>query len=339
MNTEQIDKSNMQEVILNSPNQLKEGLSIAGETKIEGVFENIIICGIGGSALPANILLCWLREKIKKSKSDVPLLYIHRDYNLPPETNEKSLVICISYSGNTEEPLSALKEAIEKKYQVITISSGGKFEEMSKEKNIPYIKVPSGIQPRCATGYLFSILIKVLENSGILEGAEKELLEAGKELEKTDLRAEGKKIAEILKGKIPLVYASNELKCLARIWKIKFNENSKIPAFYNYFPELNHNEMVGFTDVEKTRDLQIIILRDKEKDLPRIQKRMELFAELMKEKNIGVEFVDIKKGNLLFKIFSTLLLGDWTSYYLALQREVDPTPVKIVEQFKKKLKE
>lgn len=339
MNIKQIDKSNMRGVILDSPNQLEKGLRVVGRMKIEGVFDNVVVCGIGGSALPANILLCWLREQIKQNGLSFPPLYIHRDYNLPPQANKKSLVICISYSGNTEEPVSALKEAIEKKYQIIAISSGGKFEEISEENNIPYIKVPSGIQPRCATGYLFSILLKVLENSGILKEAEKELLEVEKRLKEIDLEPEGKKIAEILKDKIPLVYASNDFKCLARIWKIKFNENSKTPAFYNYFPELNHNEMVGFTDVEKSKNIQIIILRDQETDLPRIQERMELFADLAKEKSVGIKFVDMKKGSLIFKIFSTLLLGDWASYYLALERGQDPTPVKMVEEFKKRLKE
>ena len=145
-------------------------------------------------------------------------------------------------------------------------------------------------------------------------------------------------VAKKLVNKVPLVYASNKFKCLARIWKIKFNENSKIPAFYNYFPELNHNEMVGFTQINKKNNaFHVIILRDKNDHL-RSLKRMKFFANLMKTKGIEVDFIEIKNGDLLFKIFSTLLLGDWVSYYLALEYKVDPTPVKIVEEFKKKLK-
>ncbi len=339
MNQRSIDKSNMRKIILNFPNQFKRGQKRAGSIEIKGEFDNIIICGMGGSALPANILISYLRDLILKSKLSPLPVYIHRSYNLPPQTTEKSLVISISYSGNTEETISALKAAVEKKLKTVAITTNGKIEKICQKNNIPLVKIPSGIQPRSATGYLFSALIKILEKTEILEGNEsKQLLELGKKLEKTNLENQGKKIAGRLKGKIPLIYASNRLKSLARIWKIKFNENSKIPSFYNYFPELNHNEMVGFEDIEKSKNFHIIILRDKERDLPRIQKRMELFAGLVKEKKVEVEFIDIKKGALLYKIFSTLILGDWISYYLALQRGIDPAPVKIVEQFKKKLK-
>ena len=322
-----IDKSNMRGVILNSPNQFEEALESARDIKVEGKFENIVICGLGGSALPANILACWLNGALP--------IYIHRDYNLPPQAGKKSLVICISYSGNTEETVSALNLAVKKRLKIAAITTNGKIEKICKKYKIPLAKIPSGIQPRSATGYLFSSLAKILMNSGIVKET-KEISETAQKLRSLDCEKEGKDLARKLSGKIPIIYASNKMKCLARIWKIKFNENSKNPAFYNYFPELNHNEMVGFSRPEKNSEFHIIILRDKE-DHPRNLKRMKLFSNLMKEKGIGAEFIDIKKGTCLFKIFSSLLLGDWVTYYLALENKVDPTPVKIVEKFKKKL--
>ncbi len=338
MQRNKIDKSNMRKDILNFPNQFKEGLKLAENVRAKKKFENIVICGMGGSALPGNLLICYLKELISKSEFSPIPVYIHRDYNVPPQANQKSLIVSISYSGNTEETISVLKEAIKKELNLVAITSNGKMEEICKENDIPFVKIPSGIQPRTATGYLFSSLIKILENSGLIENKTKSITELGEKLNELNLEKQGKELAKKLKNKIPLVYASNKFKCLARIWKIKFNENSKIPSFYNYFPELNHNEMVGFEDKKRIKNFYVIILKDKEKDLTKIQKRMKLFANLVKEKGAKVEFVDIRKGSFLFKIFSNLLLGDWTSYYLALSYKKDPAPVKIVEEFKKKLK-
>jgi glucose/mannose-6-phosphate isomerase len=322
----EIDKENMREVILTSPKQLKVGLELVKDVKIEGTFKNIIVCGIGGSALPVDVL-----NSVKKP--NLPI-YIHRDYDLPSEVNENSLIICISYSGNTEEGVSSLEKAISKNLKTIGIASGGKVEELCKKNNIPFVKIPSGIQPRSATGYLFSVLTNLLASCGLMENISEEILETAKKLEEinSSLEKDGQILAKKLKKKIPIIYASNNLRALSKIWKIKFNENSKIPAFHNCFPELNHNEMVGYTT--KNKNFFVIILRSKD-DHPRILKRMDLTASIIKKSGAKVEFVDVRDGSPSFKIFSSLLLGDWTSYYLALENKTDPTPVELVENFKK----
>jgi glucose/mannose-6-phosphate isomerase len=153
-------------------------------------------------------------------------------------------------------------------------------------------------------------------------------------LKRLNLENQGKNLAQKLTNKIPIIYASDKFKDIAKIWKIKFNENSKTQAFWNYFPELNHNEMVGFTNLQG--NFHIIILKDKE-DHPRIQKRMAIITDLLKKKGIEVATIDVLGEDLLTKIFSTLMLGDWASYYLALEYGIDPTPVEIVEDFKKKM--
>jgi glucose/mannose-6-phosphate isomerase len=329
-----IDKSNMRQVILDSSHQLEKGLNLAENHKVEGVFKNVIVCGIGGSALPVNVLNAII-------KSPVPI-YAHRDYGLPEEASGNSLIICISYSGNTEETISALEEAVQKNLKVICIATGGKIEEICKKTSTPLIKIPAGIQPRSATGYIFSALAKILSNSGVIKDITGEISEAAKNLESinSSLEKEGKKLAKKLVKKNPVVYASNKFKALARIWKIKFNENSKIPAFHNYFPELNHNEMVGYTGLKKSqaKNLFVIVLQDSE-DHPRILKRMKLTSNLIKKSGAKVETLNIKDGSPTFKIFSSLMLGDWVSYYLALEYKIDPTPVKIVEEFKKLMAE
>jgi len=325
-----IDKSNMREVIIESANQLTKGLDLAKDFKAEGDFRNVVVCGIGGSALPVNVLNTIV-------KSSVPVS-VHRDYGLPAEANGNSLVICISYSGNTEETISALEEATQRNLKTVCIATGGKVEEICKKTNTPLVKIPSGIQPRSATGYIFSVLGKILSNSGIIKDISAEILQAVDKLNSVNssLEKDGKKLANKLVKKIPIVYASNNFKALARIWKIKFNENSKIPAFHNYFPELNHNEMVGYTGLKKlgAKNLFVIILQDST-DHPRIIKRIKLTSNLIKKSGGKVEVLNIKDGSPTFKIFSSLLLGDWTSYYLALNKKIDPTPVDMVEEFKK----
>ena len=325
--TKIIDKSNMREVINESSKQFAEGMNLAKNIKVEGNFSNVIICGMGGSALPVNILNT-------VASPSVPV-YIHRDYNLPAVANNNSLIICISYSGNTEETVSALQTATDKGFKTIAIATGGKVEEMAIEKNIPLVKVPAGIQPRSATGYLFSALLTILTNCGVTGDMSADILSTAKELLEVNasLEKEGKTLAKKLVKKIPVVYSSNNFKAAARIWKIKFNENSKNPAFWNYFPELNHNEMVGYSHINKTSPLHVLIIKDKD-DHPRITKRMELTGSMLKKKGIKVDFMETKNGSLMFRVFASLLLGDWTSYYLALNKKIDPTPVEMVENFK-----
>jgi len=319
----------MRKVILEFPNQFKEGIERAREIKIEGEFSNIIVCGMGGSALPANLLVTYLADL------KFPL-YIHRSYNLPLQANKKSLIICISYSGNTEETISAFEETRKRNLKTIVITTGGKLKELAETYNTPSVLLPGGIQPRSAIGYLFSALAKVLSNSGVIKETSREILEAAENLNSAELEDKGKNLAKKLVGKIPLIYASNPFKALARIWKIKFNENSKIMAFWNYFPELNHNELVGITNLQGK--FHTLILRDKE-DHPRILKRMTLTANLMREKEIEVDFVEIEGRTILEKIFNNLILSDWTSYYLAKEYKVDPEKVKLIEEFKRKMKE
>ncbi len=328
-----IDKSNMRQVIIDSADQLKEGLTLAENIKIDGDFKNIVICGMGGSALPADILNI-------TTNLEIPV-YIHRGYNLGEKTNEHSLVICISYSGNTEETLSAINEAINRKLKVIGISSNGEIETVCKKNTIPFVKIPAGIQPRCAIGYIYSALIKVLINCNITKDISSEIIEASQKVKEisNSLEVEGKKLAKKLLKKVPVIYSSENFKDLAKIWKIKFNENSKTPAFYNYFPELNHNEMVGYGGLKRLgfKNFHVIILQDVS-DHPRILKRIKLTADLIRKNGAKVEIVAIQSGSVLFKIFSTLLLGDWVSYYLALENKIDPTPVQIVEEFKGQMK-
>jgi glucose/mannose-6-phosphate isomerase len=335
-----IDKYNLRKVILDEHLQFEEGLKLAKDIKIEGDFKSITISGMGGSALPGNVLRVFVNNVLKNSeKKRLPIFHC-RSYTLPPEAYEDSLNIICSYSGNTEETISSFQEALDNNLACIGISNGGKLEEMCKENDIPHVKIPypyDNFQPRMATGYFVFTIFQILINLNLIDDVSDDILATAKGLKDkiAALESKGKELAKKLVGKTPIVYTTTMLKPLAMIWKIKINENAKTPAFYNFFPELNHNEMVGFTNPQAK--FFFILLHDKDAH-SQISKRFGVTAELMKKNGMECEMIEVEGDSVLEKIFTTLYLGDWTSYYLALEYGQDPTPVDMVEEFKELIK-
>jgi len=333
-----VDQHNMRQVILDFPKQFEKGLGLAKDIKISGNFRNIEISGMGGSSLPANILRIFISavtQDVPKEKKNFSI-FQNRFYTLPHEAYNDCLNFFASYSGNTEETIASLEQAIEHKLPSVGFATGGKILALCQKNNIPCVVLPPGIQPRYATGYFFASMFQVLVNAGIVKDATDEIVLGASRLENDILKLEeeGKRLAKKLVGKTPIIYSSTRYKSLAMIWKIKFNENSKTPAFWNFYPELNHNEMVGFTLPQAK--FHVITLLDPT-DHPQNQKRMRLTADLMKEKGISTDIIEMPSNNVFHTIFSTLILGDWVSYYLALEYGQDPTPVEMVEDLKKML--
>lgn len=334
-----LDKSNFRQFIVSSPSQFAVGLSLAKNIKVKGDFKNVIISGMGGSALPANLLRTYCNSLFKTHPEYKPFeIYINRYYSLPPQSyTSNSLNIISSYSGTTEETISSLEEAHENNLSFIGLSSGGKIEELCKKYGVSHIKLPipyPNFQPRMGTGYFFASMFQLLVNQGLMPDTSNELLHFAKELESQmeSFEKKGMILAPKLKGKTPVIYASPKYKAVAMIWKIKINENAKTPAFWNFFPEANHNEMVGFTNPQAK--FFIIMLKDSE-DHERNQRRYEPTARLLREKGIESEILNMQGNNVFYKIFSSISLADWTSYYLALEYGQDPTPVDMVENLKK----
>jgi len=329
MESLKVNQSIFRKVILDFPKQFPIGMTAAKNIFLKKP-EKVFICGMGGSALPGEILKMYFEN----AKIKIPL-FSHRNYSLPFQVKKEDLICTISYSGNTEETISSFEEALKRKLKLAAISFDGKLAQLCKKNKIPIAIIPGGIPPRTALGYLTGALFQILINCQALPNISREILKLEKELQPLKLELKGKKIAQRLKNKIPLIYASAFNFPLAKIWKIKFNENAKIPAFANFFPELNHNEMVGF---EKGKNnFYILILRD-QTDHPKILKRMDLTSEILKKRGVKVENIYLEGKGFFNKIFSNLLLADWVAYYLAINYGIDPTPVKIVEEFKKKMK-
>ncbi|MFC1638630.1 SIS domain-containing protein, partial [Patescibacteria group bacterium] len=304
MNT--VDKSNLKEVILNEFNQFEKGFSFVGDAKVGLKFKTVTISGMGGSALPANIVDAYARDLINRKKARNSLrVHINRYYSLPAEAYDESLNIVCSFSGNTEESISALNEAIDKKLPVVGISAGGKLEEICSKEGVVHIKIKDleeGFQPRMATGYFFAIILKLLINEGVIDDVSSEIEKESLEFKSAiaESEEEGRRIAGRLTGKTPVIYSNDQMKSIAMIWKIKINENSKTPAFWNYFPELNHNEMVGFTNPQA--NFSFVMIRDLD-DNPQNVKRFEVMAKLMNDKGMEVEIVDVREKSVFSKLF------------------------------------
>lgn len=303
----------------------------------------IIVAGMGGSAIGGEVLKHWLRESLP-----IPI-EVCRGYTLPAYADEETLVFVISYSGNTEETLSCFIEAIKRRCMVISISSNGVLQEFSERIGVPYVKLPSGFPPRSAIPYLFFPLAISLKKIGVLRGLDGEITEAIDVLKglREKIKPEhhssenpAKKIAMGIEGYIPLISTFGFYEAAAMRMKTQFNENSKTTAKIEIFPELNHNEVVGWTGLKKlTKNFCVILLRDV--DEPReIKVRIEATKNLVFSEGAAkvLEIWSMGRGRLA-RIFSTIYIGDFASFYLAILYGFDPTPVRVIDELKKHLEE
>ncbi|MBX7148145.1 bifunctional phosphoglucose/phosphomannose isomerase [bacterium] len=287
----------------------------------------IVLGGMGGSALPADILNDYLGGS--------PNIAIVTDYTLPSYVNAQTLVFCSSFSGNTEETLQLLDEALKKNASIVVLCHGGRLKEVALSKKLPFIQIPSCIQPRCAAGYFFAAILGVLEQLKLVSPQKNNLTSLSEFLKKEVVRQEevGRVLAKQLKNFVPIVYGASNFYSACRITKIKFNENAKVQSFFNTFPELNHNEMVGFTKML----MKTAVVYFKGQCMhPRIYKRMDVMKNLLSDKMPFFD-VELKGDNHLQELWDAILIGDFTSYYLAKEYGVDPAPVDMVEEFKKNL--
>lgn len=343
----QIDKSNMLDLLLDFPLQLKYASDIAKTAKM--LFENIdftkiVFAGLGGSAIGADLVRSYLY-----SESKIPIL-VFREYELPAHVDRRTLVFISSYSGNTEETLNAYIQAKEKGAFLIAISSGGALKEYAKKDGITFIEIPRGLPPRCALGYLSIIPLCILVKLGLINETDASINQTIRVLE--DLRNKSvnphvglkdnpaKFIASKIFNKFVVIYSSSvHFDVVATRLRSQLNENSKTLASSHVFPEMNHNEIEGFQNPKKLfKDFVVLMLRDTGMH-PRVAKRMNITKDMLKKEGVAVIEIWSRGDDLLSRIFSLIYIGDFISYYLAIGYGVDPTPVDRVTYLKKKLTE
>jgi glucose/mannose-6-phosphate isomerase len=338
----EIDRSNMLSFCVNSAKHYREAAKTAEKISLQySKPANIIVAGMGGSGIGGELLKDWTRDK-----AQVPI-EVSRGYSLPSYTNEKSLVLIASYSGETEESLSAFLDAAKKKCMIHCISSGGSLLEFAEKLGVPYLRVPSGMPPRAALPYLFTPLLKSLEKLRMVSGVSVDLSEAIKLLERISGENASEKpahdnfsktLALGIDESVPVVYGFGIYRSVAQRFKQQFNENSKGPSKWEFFPELNHNEIVGWEKVGKlAKCFSIIFIRDKNEP-NEIRNRIETTKTFMHPDSKMFEVWSQGK-NALAKMLSTICIGDFTSVYLAILRKVDPTPVNTIALLKEKMKQ
>jgi len=341
-----IDKENMLDGLLRFPEQIKEALTIA-ET-IERVnflkVDNVIVAGMGASAISGDIMASLFRNTI-----DVPFI-VNKDYDLPKWVNKDTLVICISYSGNTDETLSAFKIAYQKKCNIICISTGGKLQEFAEKRGVPFVKIPAGLQPRAATAYLLFPSIMFLKKIGLIktniEADIQETITVAQEFAAANNRTIpeennlAKQLATTLHESIPQIYGWGIYTPIALRWRHQLNENSKVIARVDIAPDCNHNDIVGWSaNPEMSKQFSVIIFRDKDEESLDMTTRLNFMRDLFHNTAKSITEVSPKGKSQLAKMMYLMCLGDLTSCYLAIQRGVDPSPVDIIKELKKRLAE
>lgn len=299
--------------------------------------KNIIITGLGGSAIGGDLMSNFSRNDLK-----LPFA-VNRNYELPAYANEATLVIASSYSGNTEETISALNDAIKKKCQVVCVTTGGKIEEMAKSNKIPVVKLLPGYQPRYALWINFFTLLKIFHTLKLVSDQTKIVDQVIDHL-KTKAEEYSKEsneallLAEKLVGFVPLIYAVSDFtSVVATRMKGQFNENSKLHAFYSNYPELDHNEIMGWESFNAQKmNIKLINILDKEYH-PQVTKRFQVTTQIIEKSGCEVINLESKENDFRLRLIDLIYLGDWATYYLAVLRGFDPTSIENINYLKEHL--
>lgn len=334
-------KATMNRLILSLPDQIKFGLTNDTiYTNLESVkITNVVIVGMGGSAIGGDVIRCCAADRCP-----VPVI-VNRDYEVPAFVDYQSLVFIVSYSGNTEESLHAFEEALAKNAQIVAISSGGELSTRCKAQGIPLLLVPEGLPPRTALGYLFVPIALTMEVYGLLPDIRDDILETVDVLRTIQNGYNGNEknhsiteVAEKLHNSLPLLWSvGSTAEVAAMRWKGQLNENTKSMAYYNCFPELNHNEICSFDQPHGiVADTAIIILDDQPTN-ERNTARAVYSTEILQNKVKSVTWVKAIGKSKLARLFSLIYIGDHVSVKLAELYGIDPFPVSAIDKLKERM--
>lgn len=300
----------------------------------------VVVTGMGGSALAALLIKSWQESKLNIT------FEIVRDYKLPNYVDDKTLVIASSYSGNTEETLSCLDEALKKGANIGCVSSGGKLVEIAKNNELPYVVLPSGIQPRMGVIANLRAILAVLVSYGVVSQSDfdevknlglwlnAESKKWGRNVSTSENQA--KQLALLSVGKTAIFYSSTAMGGVAYKWKISWNENAKNVAFWNVLPEFNHNEFMGWTSHPVEKPYVVFDLRSSF-DHPKITKRFEISDRLLSGKRPKANVIELQGESVIAQMLWGSIFADFVSIYLAILNGVDPSKVELIEKLKQEL--
>jgi glucose/mannose-6-phosphate isomerase len=345
MEDDKLDPSGMLTVVENFPDQCRHAWKLAGGTRLPAerkIIENILVAGMGGSAIAGDLLRCYLRSVLDKP------IFVNREYTLPRWVGRQTMVIASSYSGNTEETLSAYAEACRRNAKILAITTGGKLGDNAAKADQAVLKIPGGLQPRAALGYSFIPLLRLFSTSkwipsqnqsisGLFDVLDKVRDQCSRD--KPVAKNPAKKIAGQLHGTYPIIYsASDPYDAVVTRWRGQLAENAKLLSSGHVLPEMNHNEIVGWEhDPGVWKKMHIVMLRDEEQEHERTALRFKTMQQLIRSKTGSITTIKARGDRLLARMFSLIYLGDFVSVYLARMNRVDPMPVEPIQKLKKVL--
>lgn len=302
--------------------------------------DKVVILGMGGSAIGGDLVSSLAVIEVR-----LPIL-IYRDYNLPAFIDAKTLVIASSYSGMTEETLSSFEQVLETEAKKLVITTGGKLKTMADKRNIPVFSFDYKAQPRAALPFSFLPILGFLQKLGFINDKSADVSETVHTLNQLSQKINeavllsqnpAKQLAQRLHGHLPVIYGAGIVSEVAHRWKTQFNENSKAWAFYEVFPELNHNAVVGYQFPPELANKIVVVLLRSNLLQPRILARYQVTCQLLQRAKVDYQIVDGEGSSPLSQIMSLVLFGDYVSYYLAILYRIDPSPVKAIDYLKKQL--
>ncbi len=337
--TLRLDKLNSMHFLETFPENCKfafeQTIKILKDRKLKKEYKKFVIFGMGSSGIGASI--------IQGLFEDMEIIVI-KDYDLPKYINEEYFCIAVSYSGNTEEAVSLLKQVKERKLEYMAIASGGKLEETEK-KHPFFIGVPKDAVPRFTLSFTFFSLLGFFHAMKIAN-VEKEANETFSILEDFRKKIEfsnkknnpAKDIAEDIKGEIPVIYGFGPFKPVAKRAKEQFNENSKVPAFYEVIPQADHNAIMGWVSRKLNKYVAAIVIRDEDAESEEMRKRLDFTVSIMKKTASSIVELRPLGKSILAKVISLIYILDYVSFYLGLLNNIDPSYMDEIEDLKRVLR-
>ncbi len=329
----ELDPSGQLDAVMSLPEQLRDALWRVESAGLEPAeTRGLIVCGMGGSAIGGELARAALGDDL-----GLPM-FVFRDYELPPWTATEQAVLCSSYSGDTEETLASFEAAEALGARRYVATTGGALAAAARAADVPVIGLPAGLQPRHSVGYGFTIACELAALVGAARGLRTEIDTAAAHLEadRDGLADRAAEIAGRLAGSTPLFYGCDLTASVAYRWKCQINENAKQHAFYNQLPELDHNEIVGWTETGGPGSFSAVFLLDSDQH-PRERERAELTAELIEPAATAVVVVETEGETRVERLLRAVMLGDLISLRVAAHNGVDPEPVEMIDRLKERL--